>query len=151
MELARVIETEEQVSGHRRTILVGDFNMNPFETGLVSSVGLNAVMSRRVASRLTRSAQGRDYPFFYNPMGNHFGDSQSETAGSYYYDAGEHVNYYWHLFDQLLLRPELAERFDPERLSIVKATRSLSLIRSDGRPDDTKGSDHLPLIFEVEF
>jgi len=44
VELARRIEVEEQTAGHRRTILVGDFNMNPFETGLVSSVGLNYVM-----------------------------------------------------------------------------------------------------------
>jgi hypothetical protein len=35
-ELGRRIDLEEMAPGHRRTILVGDFNMNPFETGLVS-------------------------------------------------------------------------------------------------------------------
>jgi len=94
VELARRIEVEEQTAGHRRTILVGDFNMNPFETGVVSAVGLNSVMSRRVASRETRTVQGREYRFFYNPMWSHFGDAGDDTAGSYYYDAGEHVNYY---------------------------------------------------------
>lgn len=151
VELARSIDAEEQTAGHRRTILVGDFNMNPFETGLVSSVGLNSVMSRRVASRKTRTVQGREYRFFYNPMWRHFGDAGSDTAGSYYYDAAEHVNYYWNMFDQVLLRPELAEHFDPTRLSIVRAVGALSLVGLDGRPEPANGSDHLPILFEVEF
>ena len=148
-ELARQIELEEQKAGHRRTILVGDFNVNPFEAAMAG--GLHSVMSRQVASRGTRTVQGRDFPFFYNPMWCHFGDAGSNTAGSYYYDAGEHVNHYWNMFDQVLLRPELALRFDSARLSILKAIGSLSLVRPDGRPDQQVGSDHLPLLFEVEF
>jgi len=73
------------------------------------------------------------------------------TAGSYFYDAREHVNYFWNVFDQVLLRPELAERFDPARLSIVKGVGSLPLVQTNGRPDHKNGSDHLPLVFEVEF
>ena len=148
-ELARQIELEEQKAGHRRTILVGDFNMKPFEAGVAG--GLHSVMSRQVASRGTRTVQGREYPFFYNPMWGHFGDAGSDTAGSYFYDAGEHVNHYWNMFDQVLLRPELASRFDSARLNILKAVGSLSLVRPDGRPDQQVGSDHLPLLFEVEF
>jgi hypothetical protein len=150
-ELARIIDAEERKAGHRRTILVGDFNMNPFETGLVGSVGLHSVMSRNVASRETRTVQGREYPFFYNPMWSHFGDARGETAGSYFYDAGEHVNYYWNLFDQVLIRPELTKGFDPARLEIVKTIGARSLVRPNGTPDKATGSDHLPLIFEVEF
>ena len=149
MELAKQIELEEQKAGHRRTILVGDFNVNPFEAGIAG--GLHSVMSRQVASRGTRTVQGREYPFFYNPMWSHFGDAGSHTAGSYYYDAGEHVNHYWNMFDQVLLRPELAAHFDSARLSILKAVGPLSLVRPDGRPDQQVGSDHLPLLFEVEF
>jgi len=151
VELSRDIDCEEQKAGHRRTILVGDFNINPFEIGMVSSNGLNGVMSRQVASRESRTVQGREYQFFYNPMWNHLGDSRSDTAGSYFYDAGEHVNYYWNVFDQVLLRPALAERFDPGRVSIVKEVGAVSLVHANGRPDRTNGSDHLPLIFEVEF
>jgi hypothetical protein len=148
-ELARQIDLEEQKAGHRRTILVGDFNLNPFEAGMAG--GLHSVMSRQVASRGTRTIQGREYQFFYNPMWCHFGDAGSDTAGSYFHDAGEHVNHYWNMFDQVLLRPELASRFDSDRLSILKAVGSLSLVRPDGRPDEHVGSDHLPLLFEVEF
>jgi hypothetical protein len=148
-DLARQIDLEEQKAGHRRTILVGDFNMNPFEAGVAG--GLHSVMSRQVASRGIRTVQGREYPFFYNPMWCHFGDASSHTAGSYYYDAGEHVNHYWNMFDQVLLRPELASRFDSASLRILRTIGSLPLVRSDGRPDQQVGSDHLPLMFEVEF
>ena len=148
-ELASQIVAEEQKAGHERTILVGDLNMNPFEAGIAG--GLNSVATRRIASRGTRTVQGREYRFFYNPMWSHFGDARSDTAGSYYYDGGEHVNHYWHLFDQVLLRPELAERFDPSRLSIVKSVGDISLVTADGRPDGADISDHLPLVFEVEF
>ena len=67
------------------------------------------------------------------------------------YDGAEHVNYYWNTFDQVLLRPELAERFDSNSLTIVKSVGPMSLVRADGRPDSASGSDHLPLLFEVEF
>jgi hypothetical protein len=47
--LARIIAEQEATVGHRRTLLVGDFNMNPFEKGLIGATGLHAVMSRDVA------------------------------------------------------------------------------------------------------
>jgi len=108
-------------------------------------------MSRRLASRVTRKVHGQDYRFFDNPMWSHLGDAASDASGSYFHDAAEHVNYCWNIFDQVLLRPEVAERFDPTTLNIVKAVGSRSLVRSDGRPDRKNGSDHLPLLFEVEF
>ena len=103
--------------------------MNPFEPGVVAAGGLHAVMSREVASRQSRTVQGRDYRFFYNPMWNHFGDANSPTAGSYFYNASEHVSYFWNLFDQVLIRPELAAPFDPDSLSIVTSAGSRSLVR----------------------
>lgn len=151
VELARRIAEEEDGAGHQRTALVGDMNMNPLEPGLVSSVGLNAVASRRIAQRVTRIVQGRDYRLFYNPMWGHFGDASSDTAGSYFYDSAEHLNYFWNIFDQVLLRPELAKRFDSNQLSIVRSVGERSLVREDGRPDVTLYSDHLPIVFELDF
>ena len=67
-EFADDIAHVEENAGHQRTILVGDFNMNPFETGMVAARGLHGVMSRHIAQRGSRTVQGRSYPFFYNPM-----------------------------------------------------------------------------------
>ena len=49
--LADDIRRLEESRGHRNTILVGDLNMNPFETGVVSAAGMHAVMDRNVAQR----------------------------------------------------------------------------------------------------
>jgi len=125
--------------------------MNPFEPGLVGAAGLHSVMSRQVAARGSRTVQGNEYQFFYNPMWNHFGDANGGTAGSYYYDDAQHVNYFWNVFDQVMLRPELAERFDPSRLYILTSAGTRPLVRTDGRPDSTNASDHLPIVFELEF
>jgi hypothetical protein len=150
-ELGREISEAEDQAGHIRTVLVGDFNMNPFERGMVETTGLHGTMSRTIAQRQSRIVQDRQYRFFYNPMWSHLGDSRQRAAGSYYYDSAKHVNYFWNTFDQVLIRPDLIGGFDPDRLSILTKVGALDLVRSDGRPDVTKFSDHLPIVFELDF
>lgn len=101
VDLAETISRIEEEVGHSRTALVGDFNMNPFESGIVSAKGLNAVMSRNVAARYSRTVQGKEYPFFYNPMWGHLGDAVEGPPGTHYYPESEHVAYFWHMFDQV--------------------------------------------------
>lgn len=114
-------------------------------------VALHAVLSRQVAYRESRTVQGSDYPFFYNPMWSHFGDADRKTAGSYYYAHSGHVAYFWNLFDQVLIRPDLARRFDPFSLEILTSFCGQALVREDGQPDRERYSDHLPIVFELEF
>ena len=151
VELARQIAAEEDRVGHQRTVLVGDLNMNPFEPGMVAAAGLNCVPTRRLAERRVRTVQGREYRLFYNPMWSHFGDAVRDTAGAYFYSKAEHVNYGWHIFDQVLIRPELAQQFEPRKVEIVAGVGDRSLVYADGRPDGVACSDHLPLVFELEF
>ena len=150
-ELARLILAEEDKVGHRRTVLVGDLNMNPFEAGMVAAAGLHAVPTRRLAAREVRTVQGREYPMFYNPMWSHFGDRHRDTAGSYFYSSSEHISYFWHIFDQVLLRPELARQFGPGTLEIVSSVGDCPLVHADGRPDSSSYSVHLPVVFDLEF
>ncbi len=91
VELARDIGDQERRVGHRRTILVGDLNMNPFETGVSGAPGLNAVMSRAIAARGKRIVESREHNFFYNPMWNHFGDQGRNPPGTYYYETSTHL------------------------------------------------------------
>jgi len=148
---ARIIEDAENMVGHSRTIVVGDFNMNPFEAGMVGAEGLHAVMDRRIALRSTRSVRGQEYRFFYNPMWNLLGD-RNQSPGSYYYDSGSYVNYYWNIFDQVLLRPDLLQTFSPETdVRILKSINGTQLTREhDGRPD-RQISDHLPIVLNIDL
>lgn len=149
--LARYIDEQEQLVGHKRTLVVGDLNVNPFESGVVGTGGLHAVLSRRVASRGSRTVQNIAHHFFYNPMWSCFGDRTDGPPGTYYYERAEAVNYFWNIYDQVLLRPDLLDGFDIRTLRIITTTGDSSLLDSAGRPDGKKASDHLPIVFSVNF
>ena len=123
VHLERLIEDAEKSEGHRRTLLLGDLNMNPFEPGVVGARGgLHAVMSRQVARRFSRTVRREDYRFFYNPMWSHMGD-RGDAGGTYYHDGAEAVCYFWNMYDQVLLRPALLGDFAPEHVRIVDRSR----------------------------
>jgi hypothetical protein len=82
VQLNSFIRDEEEKAGHSKTVVVGDFNMNPFQSGLTLADGFNAVMTRDVALQGGRRLSGRKYPFFYNPMWNHFGDGADRPCGT---------------------------------------------------------------------
>ena len=149
--LARLIASAEAQVGHQRTVFIGDINVNPFEDGVVGAGALHAVMTKETAARNSRIVQCEDYPFFYNPMWSHFGDRSGKPPGIFYYEKAEHVLFFWNIFDQVLLRPDLAEDFREEDLSVLTRIGSTSLIRANGRPDSRNFSDHLPLLLTLDF
>ncbi|MFN0107787.1 MAG: endonuclease/exonuclease/phosphatase family protein [Blastocatellia bacterium] len=150
-ELSAMIRQAEENVGHTRTILVGDLNMNPFENGAVSAGGLHGVMTREIAQKDSRTIQGHDYPFFYNPMWGLFGDGSEGPAGSYYYAKSGHETYFWNIFDQVLLRPALLPYFRNDDLKILTSDGVETLLTERGLPDDKAGSDHLPIMFKLHL
>ncbi len=151
MEMSKEIRDIEQQIGHSRTVFVGDFNMNPFEDGVVSANGFNAVMTRRIAERKSRIVQNREYPFFYNPMWSIFGDGSPGPPGTYYYNSSQHKNFFWNMFDQVLIRPDLLSCFRNEELKIIDSDGNISFMTSHGIPDDCVASDHLPILFKLRL
>jgi hypothetical protein len=148
-KLADDVRRAEENSGHRRTLLVGDFNMNPFESGVVSALGIHAVMDRRIAQVGSRVVQDCEYPFFYNPMWSFFGDGSPGPPGTHFHQRAEHRVYFWNMFDQVLVRPELLDRFRMDRLAIIDHNGTESLLTDAGRPNPRIGSDHLPIRFRL--
>lgn len=156
---SQIVKDLEKKAKHDRTLIVGDFNMNPFEDGVVGAEGLNAAMSRWVAEKVERKVDGVKYPFFYNPMWSHFGDSTHlefppasplhEPPGTCYYPAGESRWHYWNIFDQVLLRPSLLPYFNNKDLQIVTSDGTTRLIDADGLPERDLLSDHLPILFRL--
>jgi hypothetical protein len=149
--LATSIKRVEDRVGHSRTVLVGDLNMNPFEKGVVSASGLHAVMSRRIAEKRTRTVNGIEYPFFYNPMWGLFGDSTRGPPGTFFDRRAEHVTFFWNIFDQVLVRPDLISRFDENYLEILDSDGDFSFLTEDGKPNESMVSDHLPILFKLQL
>lgn len=151
INLANAIREVEEKLGHRKTVLVGDFNMNPFEYGVIAANGLHAVMTKDITLRRERMVQDKPYPFFYNPMWGHWGDANETPAGTYYYEKAEHDVYFWNLFDQVMLRPDVLPFFRNDDLKILTACSGKSLMTDKGLPDKDGGSDHLPILFTLNF
>ena len=149
IELANSIRLAEKQVGHFRTVLVGDLNMNPFEDGVVSANGLHGVMSRNIAEKGTRVVQAKEYPFFYNPMWSLFGDATPGPPGTYYYGRSEHKVFFWNIFDQVLIRPDILPLFSNEDMEIVTSDGDTSFLSSQGVPDANIASDHLPIFFRI--
>lgn len=149
--VARAIRNEEERLGHSRTVLVGDLNMNPFEPGLINANGMHAVMTRRIAAKGSRQILGHQYPFFYNPMWSLLGDASSGPPGTYYYRRAEQTCFFWNMFDQVLVRPDLLDRFDNADLAIIDSDGNSSLLDRNGIPDPKIASDHLPILFKLRL
>lgn len=133
-------------------LLCGDLNMNPFEKGLIKANGLNAVMDSSIAKKYSRKVQGQSYKFFYNPMWGFLGDlGKGNVSGTYYFNPSNHIQYFWNVFDQVLLRPEAIPYFDKEALNILTSTMHYNLLKKSGAIDDKQYSDHLPIIFKLNI
>jgi len=143
------IDEAEALCGHDRTVVLGDFNMNPFETGMVASDALHGIMDRRIVEEGSRVVLGKRQPFLYNPMWRLMGDSRNGALGTYFRRPGAHVHYFWHTFDQVLLRPSLLDAFREDELSIVENIGTRPLLAEDRPGVSDAVSDHLPILFEL--
>jgi len=77
-ELSSEIKKVEQSAGHTRTLIVGDLNMNPFETGVTKAAGLHGVMTKQIAGKVSRVIQGIRYPFFTTRCGRTLATEQAD-------------------------------------------------------------------------
>jgi endonuclease/exonuclease/phosphatase family metal-dependent hydrolase len=69
-------------------------------------------------------------------------------SGTYYRRESVPVNHYWHALDQVLVRPELADKV--VNVEILDHDGTEPLTHPDGGwPDPDQASDHLPLLFTI--
>lgn len=145
--MIRYLESKQSLD---RTILMGDFNMDPYEPGVLSADGFHAVMTKALARKGSRVVQDSDLPFFYNPMWSHYGDAVP-PPGTHYHARSESVVQFWHMYDQVLVRPSLIDRFAPEDVQILHTCAGQSILTKDGIPDQDRWSDHLPLLVAIDL
>lgn len=151
VRLSEMICEAEQRVGHQRTVVVGDFNMNPFENGMVSADGLHAVMDRRIALKKERTVQGKARSFFYNPMWSRLGDLSNGPPGTYHYPNSGQACFFWNSFDQVLLRPSLLDFFSDQSLEVVTRFNGTNLLNESGQPNKQQFSDHLPIFINLSL
>lgn len=132
----------------QNTIIVGDFNLNPYDSSCINARYFHGIPVYEEAKRETRVVGGNKYSMFYNPMWRFLGD-ETHPYGTYYHNNNSTINTYWNLYDQVIIRPALRERFVDASLKIITETQTQYLLDSKGHPDKNI-SDHLPIIFEIQ-
>ena len=143
----------------KRTILFGDFNMNPYEIGMISPHTFNATLSKVIATGRERVFQGDSFDFFYNPMWNFMGDQEYDTGdhklpGSYFFHTTGDANApFWNVFDKVIVRPNAIEYLDLTSIRYLNNSGQHQFLNIDnaGRYAINKVhySDHLPLLFNL--
>lgn len=127
--------------------VVGDFNMQPFDPGMVAHTGFFSFMTRSSLSPASRTIQGISYRPFYNPMWGRFGDRTPGPAGTFYRRDASPECFDWHMLDQVLFSAELLPYLvNPGE--IIDRIGDVSLINQNDRPSKP-GSDHMPITFSL--
>lgn len=142
-----IMATEDEYKT-KNTIIVGDFNENPYNEGCLSAERFHGIPISKETERETRIVSGEEFKMFYNPMWNMFGDFKF-PPGTCYYVTGNSEMTYWNIFDQVLIRPAVRNRFIDSSLKIITATKTINLINEKGYPCNDI-SDHLPIMFEIK-
>lgn len=140
-----------------KMIAIGDFNMNPFDLGMISYRGMHSTYCKRTAMNLTHPRS--NYPYFFNPSWVAYGNDSTigMPPGTHYYEprkAKDSYILYWNMLDQVLIRPSLLERISAQSFTVLTSfkngRKTIALLDTNGRPDE-KYSDHLPIRFNFEI
>lgn len=140
-KMLRILRTSK---GEREDLVLGDFNVPPFDPGIIRAEGLRAnrslVWARTHGSGSDRALFNATWMVLGRP---------SEPTGTFYASRIENDGP-WHAVDQVLVSPALAEP-DLFSVGVVTAVGGTLLRRSGhvGAPDPLIGSDHLPLFARI--
>lgn len=83
------IEGNDRNVGHKQTVVLGDFNANPFEAIVGGIRGLHAIRVKDVGGRQTRSVMSQDFEFFCNPMWSCYKGWEKGPPGTHYYNGSD--------------------------------------------------------------
>lgn len=155
----KIGEFENAASTDDKTIIVGDFNYNPFEKDLSDPMVLNCKDNKELITMLSNSSiPNSNRKNWYNPMWNFLGDfdynSGAERVTGTYFRYTENETPMWNLLDGFILRPSIMNKIDYKESSILIKTKSTNflkpfIIRKDESLIKDDLSDHLPIKFTI--
>lgn len=148
MEVGKELIDVEDEREHRNTVVIGDFNMQPYDEGMTIVTGFHGLMTKALAQLPDRIHRQQPRPRFYNPMWGLFGDRTPGPAGSFYWHSSVLHNTHWQIFDQVLVRSALIDHLND--LRILDDDGNHALVGSGGGPDGNHLSDHLPILARLD-
>lgn len=139
------IEQTEELLKCNNTIVIGDFNANPYDEELLSKYAFNAVLFKRIIDKSEMTnPKSLKRKRFYNPI-LHYISEDTEMYGSFYHEK-DFMTPYWNCLDQVLVRKGLANRVN--HVEYLKTINTKKLLKNT--VPDEKISDHLPLLVNLQ-
>ena len=135
-------------SNEKNILIIGDFNVNPFESPMVNYDGMSATNTTRF--NVIKKFRGRDNHIYYNPtwklyLDNEFpGTFLKKRPSNSVFDVIDH-----HYLDQVILSFKLKENLISENINTLKKTPEYEFC--DSIRNKILISDHLPLKYEFEL
>lgn len=145
--MEKISDNEKDLSLYS-TIVIGDFNANPYDKELTYMGNMNAVLFKSIinASEFTRPTKEK-IRRFYNPI-VHYLSEDTEMYGSHHFNHPEkYPTSYWCCYDQVLVRKNLMDSITD--VQYLKNIRNDTLLKTTNTPQ-TNISDHLPLLVQFE-
>jgi hypothetical protein len=146
-----ITEIEEKHVGHKQTVVLGDFNANPFDAIVGGIRGLHAIRVKEVGGKRKRAVMRQDYEFFCNPMWSCYKGWERSPPGTHYFNGSDVHEVFWHMLDQVVLRPQALHMFSEKNLRVLTEAGNISLLTNRGLPDKVNFSDHLPVLFKLNL
>lgn len=151
VNISRVLRKIEEgvfADSECKSIVVGDFNLQPYSLGISSVHGFNATMSITKAKKRIRKVEDEPKLFYFNPTWKLMGDNKI-VQGTYYNSSDQQEkSIFWYSFDELLIRPYFIDRFNWDYFGIIEKTDNYNFV-SNSKIDKYNYSDHLPIKFEI--
>jgi hypothetical protein len=142
------VDNEFGSSVEKNILIIGDFNVNPFETPMIGFDGFSASNSKNLRKEVTRDSELRE--LYYNPTWTLYGKNM--FPGTLYYDRPSGFSFdilEHHFLDQVVMSYCLSKKIAHESISIVKSTVNTDFL--DNVTNKTTHSDHLPLSYEYKL
>ncbi len=152
------------LTNNNRVIIVGDFNMNPFDLGMTEPRGFYAQNNISTTKINAHFAHGISEFMYYNPCWTLLGDfylghenkALKRQGGSHYFNKQLARNIKWHILDQIIFRKSLFDEFIKEELKIIETDEWVDQLTASFEKKKKKKEngevvlDHLPLQFAFD-
>lgn len=146
-----IITSYKENHNVNKIVVIGDFNLNPFDRAMISELSFKATHCKQTAKT---SSTRKDYLF--NPswriFSNDLTSPEKKPPGTIHYVPWNKDSYvdYWHVFDQVLISPQLFSRYT-DSYNVLTQWNKINLLNSSLIPDRIKFSDHLPIEYTIEI
>ncbi|MDO6745516.1 hypothetical protein Q4553_13155 [Tenacibaculum soleae] len=136
------------IPDEKRILLIGDFNVSPFDKPMIDFDGFSATNSINSRERITHL--GKNKALYYNPTWKLF--SNSSFPGTKYfkrpsgssYDILEH-----HFLDQVVISTKLSREIKDEEIKVIEKSSKYKYYNQGSNV--ILESDHLPLSYKISL